>query len=307
MRMELRLIAVLSALLLLSGCVPDNLCDQVVLDNCKTCNPTLDKVASAIKATGLKKALFTEVKYCADTTLNASIKETKWADAAFKGCLSANRNIDASARDFLIKQVESIKVSDDVYNAWASCVAIYVYGKGGTKRPLVLLMDSHIGANVYCERTRNIGGSNADDISYLLRDLPIKIGFEPTNLAWKNEQHVIDEHPDLVVVHASAFQEKTASMEGNTKLINFLRYLRGTGIHVLVYTRGLSTDAAPDTVDRFNALMHAVSDPELQKNSELFVMPNRQQACFDDPVDATPFKDKVKAMLGVTAKTSAVN
>jgi lysozyme len=164
-------------------------------------------------------------------------------------------------------------------------------------RPLVLLMDSHIAENVYCPRTRKNAGSNYDDITKLLKDLPIRIAYEPTNLAWQNQQHVLDERPSLVIIHASAFQEKTASMEGNTKLINFLNSLKGTGIHVLVYTRGLSQDSPSDVQKRWEVLMHALHDPDLKKNAKYFLMPQRQQACFEDPKDGEPFREKIKAML----------
>jgi hypothetical protein len=280
--------------LLLSACqkVEEQLCEKVVLDKCHTCNPTLEKVARAANVTQLNKALFKEVKQCADTTLNATIVDKKWAEAAFKGCLSSSRQLDDQTRDSLIRQVESVKVSDQEFNAWTKCVVSYVY-----PGPLVLLMDSHVPSDVFCESTRKIKGSNADNISNLLKDLPIRIGYEPTNLAWQGQQHVLNESPDLVVVHASAFQEETATMDANTKLINFLNSLKGTRIRVLVYTRGLSAESSSETRERWERLIKALEDPDLKKNAELFVMPKGQQSCFEDPEVGVPFKEKIKAML----------
>jgi serine/threonine protein kinase len=129
--------------------------------------------------------------------------------------------------------------------------------------PVVVLMDSPHPARVYDPATLKAGGTNADDLTELLRDLPVKLLKETTGTSWRREDQVLNENPDLVVVHRSCFYDST--MLGNPdldakyfeqlyapaaeKLEMFLAYvaLANPRTRFVVYSRGSwATDEARD-------------------------------------------------------------
>jgi hypothetical protein len=75
--------------------------------------------------------------------------------------------------------------------------------------PVVVLMDSTHPERIYDEATRKAGGTNADDLTDLLRDLPIRLVKENTNASWHREYEVMQEDPALIVAHRSCFYDAT--------------------------------------------------------------------------------------------------
>ena len=75
--------------------------------------------------------------------------------------------------------------------------------------PVIVLMDSTHPERVYDPETRKAGGTNADDLTDLLRDLPVRLVKENTSATWHREDAVVREDPDLVVVHRSCFYDVT--------------------------------------------------------------------------------------------------
>jgi hypothetical protein len=75
--------------------------------------------------------------------------------------------------------------------------------------PIIVLMDSPHPERVYDERTRKAGGTNADDLTDLLRDLPVRLVKENTNATWHREYEVLQEEPALIVAHRSCFYDAT--------------------------------------------------------------------------------------------------
>ena len=71
--------------------------------------------------------------------------------------------------------------------------------------PVVLLMDAAAPRAVYDADTAARGATNADDLNDLLRDLPVVLYRETLNSTWERESHVVEMHPDLVLIHRSAF------------------------------------------------------------------------------------------------------
>jgi serine/threonine-protein kinase len=74
-----------------------------------------------------------------------------------------------------------------------------------TGPPLVLLMDTPVSHGVYDADSVPRGGTNADTLNDLLRDLPISIEKETLPSTWNREKHVVELTPDLIVIHRSAF------------------------------------------------------------------------------------------------------
>jgi hypothetical protein len=75
--------------------------------------------------------------------------------------------------------------------------------------PVIVLMDSTHPERVYDEQTRKAGGTNADDLTDLLRDLPVVLLKETTNAVWHREYEVLQENPALIVAHRSCFYDST--------------------------------------------------------------------------------------------------
>jgi hypothetical protein len=71
--------------------------------------------------------------------------------------------------------------------------------------PLIVLMDTSAPMGIYDSANRRNGGTNADDISDDLRDLPVTLHKEMVGSAWDREDQLLKQIPDLIVIHFSAF------------------------------------------------------------------------------------------------------
>ena len=74
-----------------------------------------------------------------------------------------------------------------------------------TGPPVVILMDTAAPKGVYDEETRNQGGTNADVLNDVLRELPVVLYKETLTATWEREEHILNLRPDLIVIHRSAF------------------------------------------------------------------------------------------------------
>ena len=74
-----------------------------------------------------------------------------------------------------------------------------------TGPPVIVLMDTTAPGGVYDPNTRSNGGTNADDLSDDLRDLPVTLDKESVGAAWNREDEVLRQNPDLILIHRSAF------------------------------------------------------------------------------------------------------
>ena len=107
--------------------------------------------------------------------------------------------------------------------------------------PTVVLMDSTLPAVVYDRETRKAGGTNADDITRIVSDLPITTLKETTSLMWQRDEQVLRLNPDVIVMHFSAFCDETSPDHGDHRLENFLTYMSASKANFLIYSR--MTDA----------------------------------------------------------------
>ncbi|MBA3295837.1 MAG: serine/threonine protein kinase [Acidobacteria bacterium] len=79
----------------------------------------------------------------------------------------------------------------------------------GNATPVVVLMDSTHPMRVYDDATRKAGGTNADDLTDQLRDLPVVLLKETTGGSWHREEQILGQKPDVLVVHRSCFYDAT--------------------------------------------------------------------------------------------------
>ncbi|MCX6552453.1 MAG: serine/threonine-protein kinase, partial [Acidobacteria bacterium] len=90
---------------------------------------------------------------------------------------------------------------------WARFGAAPVPSTSGT--PVIVMMDSPHPARVYDPATLKAGGTNADDLTDLLRDLPVELVKETSSTSWHREDQVLRENPALILVHRSCFYDAT--------------------------------------------------------------------------------------------------
>lgn len=77
------------------------------------------------------------------------------------------------------------------------------------RQPVVVMMDSPHPQRVYDPATLRAGGTNADDLTDLLGDLPLALIKETTGSVWHRDDQVTGQDPDLILVHRSCFYDAT--------------------------------------------------------------------------------------------------
>ena len=172
--------------------------------------------------------------------------------------------------------------------------------------PVVVLMDSP--GRAYDAATKAASGTNADDISAALGDLPVVLIKENTYSMWTREEQVLRQNPDLVVSHLSCLlDERMANADqpledhlfdvAANRLKLFLGYLATANprTRFVVYSRSRFDEKAKadawveEVVARF---------PMLKGRVSTFSMPGgRASATFRDPATAQMLRARVKEIL----------
>ncbi len=169
--------------------------------------------------------------------------------------------------------------------------------------PVVVLMDSTFEDRVYDETTKANGGSNADDITNVLRGLPLTTIKEGTNARWNREAEVLKENPALIIVHRSAFFTYPQSRFDEfydlmqDKLVAFLGYIatQNERTRFIVYSRRSWEDAVyaarwrEDAANRFPALAGRI---------ETWRVP-LDRPTFRNSLTAQELRDSVVRQLGL--------
>ena len=82
-------------------------------------------------------------------------------------------------------------------------------GTAAAGTPVIVMMDSPHPQRVYDPATLKAGGTNADDLTDLLRDLPVELVKETSSTSWRREDQLLRENPSVFLVHRSAFYDAT--------------------------------------------------------------------------------------------------
>jgi len=112
----------------------------------------------------------------------------------------------------------------------------YVLYGGATQLPLVVMMDSPHPRRVYDEETIAANGTNADVISDILLDLPIRRQKEATGPDWHRDEEILRFHPALIVIHYSSFRQEEDSGP-RLRLELFIEFFAASETEVLIYGR----------------------------------------------------------------------
>jgi hypothetical protein len=175
-------------------------------------------------------------------------------------------------------------------------------------RPVVVLMDSPLSGRVYDPRTAASGGTNADDITDALRELPVAIEKENTSATWHREDQVLRANPDIIVSHLSALLDERVAQgqeaiyehlfsNAGERLLLFFGYVAATNprTRFLVYSRSAFTDpeVAAQWVKDWETRL-----PAMRGRLHTFSVPAGRQATFREADTARMLRERVAAIIG---------
>jgi hypothetical protein len=182
-----------------------------------------------------------------------------------------------------------------------------------TGPPVIVLLDSTHPERIYDASTRAEGGTNADDLTNVLRSLPVVLVKENTSATWNREDEVLRQNPALIVAHASSFFDATfggnrefgllTSSLALDKFAMFLGYVAqgNPRTKFLVYSRGAWQNSEDrqkwvESVEaRFPALRDRVSAWQVPLD----------RATFRNPTTGAELKKQVELMLNLGSKNGA--
>lgn len=164
------------------------------------------------------------------------------------------------------------------------------------REPLVIMMDSHHPSRVYDPETVEAGGTNADVISDILLDLPIRRQRESISPDWHRDEEMLQFDPDLIVIHYSGFrQEDSSGPRERLKLL--IQFFKDTDTRFLVYSRQPEANLRR-SMDALLADLEATS-PGLISRIHVFGLTDYGARIWLDPSTANPLKLRIKEILGV--------
>ncbi len=175
--------------------------------------------------------------------------------------------------------------------------------------PVVVLMDSPYVDRVYDPATLKSGGTNADDITDALHDLPISIIKENTSSVWHRESEIAKVHPALIVLHRSCFYTFPSNRAeelypiADNKLVACLGYLATLDpqVRFIVYSRHSFENDADAAKWRGEA---ATRFPSLAGKIETWRVP-LDRATFRNPLTAQELRESVERALALRVNAAA--
>ncbi|HYN10615.1 MAG TPA: serine/threonine-protein kinase [Vicinamibacterales bacterium] len=204
-----------------------------------------------------------------------------------------------------------------VHAVWAAALAAAVailwsvgprrnLGPPPNPQPVIVLMDSPLPGRVYDPRTAAAGGTNADDVTDILRGLPVGIRKENTSPVWHREEQVIAENPDLIISHLSCLFDQRVSSDkevyehlfdmAQNRLLVFFAYVAAANprTRFIVYSRGRIVQAGGEAawVANWEGRL-----PALRGRLHAFSMPGGDMATFRDPATGELLKNRVIEVL----------
>jgi len=170
---------------------------------------------------GLPQRLWDVIRVCLEKDPDDRWQSARDLRRELQWCVNARRSGAPSAvgsaalsdlprrsrRDWLIAAIGLVVVTVGSALTWS--VQRSLAGSASAGPPVIVLMDSAHPERVYDEATRKAGGTNADDLTDLLRDLPVVLLKENTNMTWNREYEVLQQNPGLILAHRSCFYDAT--------------------------------------------------------------------------------------------------
>jgi len=164
----------------------------------------------------------------------------------------------------------------------------------GSAVPLVVLMDSHHPTRVYDEETLTTHGTNADVLSDVLLDLPIRRQRESIGPAWHRDEEIRGFDPDLIVIHYSGFRQDHSSGR-RERLKLFMQYFLESDTRFLIYSRTTGAELAKLISELFGDVK--TSNPDFLSKVHVFGLDDYGPRKWRSPLTSNPFKLRVKEIL----------
>ncbi|UCC83312.1 MAG: hypothetical protein JSW46_20570 [Gemmatimonadota bacterium] len=162
--------------------------------------------------------------------------------------------------------------------------------------PLVIIMDSPHSTRVYDEEVLAANGTNADVISDILLDLPIRRQKEAIGANWHRDEEISSFEPDLVIIHYSGFRQDFEDLP-RPRLRLFMSYLADSDTKFLIYSRR-SEARLRELVTGLLADLDA-EHPGLTSRVRVFGLDDYGPPKWLHPSTSTHLKLAVKEMLGL--------
>ena len=162
--------------------------------------------------------------------------------------------------------------------------------------PLVILMDSHHPARVYDEETRGANASNADVLSDVLLNLPIRRQRESIGPEWHRDEEVLRFNPDLIVIHYSGFRQEDGSGP-RERLRLLISFFGESDTRFLIYSRAMEATLR-GAVDGLLADLDA-EHPGLLERISVFDLDDYGPPSWLSPLTTNPLKLRVKQILDI--------
>jgi hypothetical protein len=182
-------------------------------------------------------------------------------------------------------------VDDNAFSATTSAPV-----KSITVQPLVVMMDSHNPTTVYDDETVAAGGTNADVVSDILLDLPIKRQKEAVGPDWHRDEEILGFRPDLIIVHYSAFRQE--GVRGPRRRLRLLiEFFADSESNFLIYSRQDEAELEKSMQELLTELDQ--QHPGLLERIHVFGLINYGEPSWLDPTTATSLKLRVKTILAI--------
>jgi hypothetical protein len=177
-------------------------------------------------------------------------------------------------------------------------------------RQVIVLMDSPLPGRVYDPRTEKEGQTNADDLTDVLRNLPVSIHKENTSAVWHREEQVLSQNPDLIVAHLSCLLDARVAADqpvigqhlfelAENRLLLFLAYVAASNprTRFILYSRSRFQQRGGE--QSWVAIQEARL-PVLRERLSAFTVPGGVgKASFREPSTADLLRARVKQVLNL--------
>jgi hypothetical protein len=224
-------------------------------------------------------------------------------DATHPGCVALVAGVDRVLRNVPgAPAIYRAPITPHVPVRWTRRTLIYlsvltVLFAGGVlayrapwASPSIVLMDSPLPDVVYDKEAAAKGQTNASVLADILRDLPVSVLKESTDLEWHREEEMRRLNPSLIIIHSSAFYSKTNGSDNAGKLFSFLDYMKTTQTRFLIYSRVSPVEFEQAVRERIPALTQRV---------QTWQVPGGANASFTDPVTRRTLKQIVAKVLNL--------
>lgn len=164
------------------------------------------------------------------------------------------------------------------------------------REPLVLLMDGAHQTRVYDKEMFEAGATNADTLSDILLDLPIRTQRETISPVWHRHEEMLEFEPDLIVVHYSGFRQED-SYGPRERLKILIEFFIDEKTRFLIYSRGYN-DSLRSQLDTLLTDLYQ-THPGLKERIKVFGLLDYGTPRWMDPVVSSMLKLEIKKILNI--------